>query len=88
MTDNMVELKTQMKSQVQLQVGLTKRYAWRVLCFVPLVSSIFFCDSPSFDDIEKALQLLALINTLMLGCVAGSSAPLPAHNAPAARLRR
>ena len=30
--------------------------------------------APTFDDVEKTLQLLGLINTLMLGCVSGSIA--------------
>jgi hypothetical protein len=51
-----------------------KRYAWRLFTFVPMVSTIVLCESPSFDDIEKTLNLIAIINTLMLGCVAGSCA--------------
>ena len=50
------------------------RIAYRILIFVPILSTIVLSESPTFDDIEKTLQLLGIINTLMLGCVAGSIA--------------
>jgi hypothetical protein len=57
------------------QESRSRRLINRVLIFVPIFSSLVFCECPTFDDIEKTLNLLGLINTLMIGVVSGSFVP-------------